>query len=176
MALVTQVDWADRQSGDCGCLHGHGVVSDPIAEGERIAGEIGLDGKVYTHCFVVANDRVLEAIFPKISLSPWNVYDGQETAVFRINVDQALKQSSLLEIVTEYVGKGYDVTGAALGMAGLEILRALHLPAENNIFAGQHSAWCSELALRYIAKLTPVKDDPSTFDPQQFYNFMRSLT
>lgn len=174
MSLVTQVTWAERTSGDVGCLHGTGVISDPIMEGERLAGE-SLDGTLWSHCFVVSNDRILEAVFPKISLSPWNVYDGQETVLFRINVDSVLKQSSLLEVIQEYVGKGYDVTGCVVGMAGLEIMRALHLRESNNLFADKHKAWCSELATIYIQKLVKDPDKPDSVDPQQVYNYLRRL-
>lgn len=172
---VTRVPWPDRAPGDVGCLHGEGVISDPIAIGERLAGEIKPGDVSYTHCFVMANGATLEAIFPKISLSPWTVYDGKLTALFRIDADPAIKQAALLEIIHEYVGRGYDVTGTVLGMAGIEILRQFHLPAENNLFADKHREWCSELATRYIAKLLPDTENPTTTTPQQVFNYLDGM-
>ena len=172
--LVTRVTWSTRQAGDVGLLLGTGLISDAIIKGEQLAGE-GTDGTWWSHAFIVSNGSILEAIYPKISLSPWNVYDDQVTAVFRINAAAQLKQTALLDLIHEYVGKGYDLTGCALGMASLEIMRALHIEAENNPFANQHKEWCSELATRYIEKLLPDPAKPSTTDPQAVYNYLNSL-
>ncbi|HUY26574.1 MAG TPA: hypothetical protein VMV27_04065 [Candidatus Binataceae bacterium] len=176
MPKVTQVAWADRILGDIGCLRGRGLVSDAIILGERLAHEVLDFNATWSHIFVVAKGKILEAIEPKISLSPWNVYDGQPTALFRIEVDPALKRDALLQIIHEYVGRGYDLTGVALGMGALEILRQFDLPWQINLFAGKHRQWCSELGTRYIRKLIPDPANPETTDPQQVYNYLRALT
>lgn len=184
MALVTQVSWADRQSGDVGCLHGKGLISETIMAGEKLAHEV-VDGRVWSHCFICVgtidttgktiNGKILEAIYPHISLSPWNVYDNDETVIFHFNVDQDLKQAALLKIILNYVDDGYDLKGVAFGMSGIEILRALHLPADNNDYANDHKQWCSELNTRYNLEVLPDKEVPSLIDPQLYYNHMMSL-
>ena len=188
MLTVTRVDWNDRQLGDVGCLHGTGLISNLIIASETAAHEV-LDGTTWSHCFIagcaladdqqsldLSDPRILEAVFPKISLSPYDEYDGQTTALFRIGVDPALIQQVLLQVILEYVGRGYDVGGVAFGMAAMELARALCLPADNNVFANQHQAWCSELATDFIQKLIADPDKPSTEDPQQVYNYLNALT
>ena len=173
MPLVTRIDWADRKAGDIGVLRGHGVVSDAIMLGERLAGEV-TDGQEWSHAFVVATNAIFEAVWPKIGLSPWSIYNGRPTALFRIDTSDAAKHVALVQVIEEYVGKGYDLVGA-LGMAALEIDEALNLPAYINDLANAHKAWCSELTTRFVAKLLPDNENPATTSPQRFYNYMRGL-
>jgi hypothetical protein len=168
---ITQIDWKDRQAGDVGCARHKGPVSDLIVDGERLAGECA-GGFEASHCIIVGNNKILESIYPKVSLSPWNTYDGVPTAIFRISGGALSTQTALLGTISEFVGRGYDLTGTILGMAALELARALRLPAENNLFADKQKVFCSELATDYIRRLIIDHSDPNATDPQQVYNFL----
>lgn len=171
---VKIIPWEQRLPGDIGLVCGTGPISKLIIVAEWAAGEVK-DGYDWSHAFIVGNGSIFEAIFPKISLSPWDVYDHAVTRLFRIDAPEAAKQGALLELIHEYVGRGYDVTGCVLGMFGLDLLRALDSDLDNNLFADRHKEWCSELVTRYIEKIAPDPANPSSTDPQQVYNFLKGV-
>lgn len=178
MELVEVVEWKDRQAGDIGALRGSGAVSDAIIEGEILAGEAAHgDGRFHaSHIFVVSTGHIFEAIFPRISLSPWNVYEGMPTRLYRIAAADSVKLAALLELQSKWVGRHYDLVGV-IGMGCLELERhfAGH-DIERNALASAHRRWCSELGTDYARMLLPADSaiDKAT-DPQQVVNYFDAL-
>ena len=179
--LVTQIDFSDRDAGDIICLHGAGLISDSIMLGEKIAREVQ-DKLEFSHIAIAAlkpSDKrpgyTLEAIWPRIAMSPWDVYAGQVTACFRINVDLAVKLSALLQIEHEYVGKRYNLE-SVVALGGIEILRHFNIEPKKNPIDPRQKQFCSEMGTRFIEMLVPSDHSvPAVTDPQQVYNFLRDL-
>lgn len=176
VSLASVVPWEERQAGDIGGLHGKSTLSDAIIEGERLAGEMPSGAFQASHIFIVSDGHIFEAIWPKISLTPWNVYDGQETRLYRLAVPDSWKTKALLSLQSQWVGQHYDVLGV-VGMGFLEIERQIMGGAlSHNLLASQHKVWCSELGTDYL-KLVLSSDTalPKATDPQQVVNYLESL-
>jgi hypothetical protein len=175
MSLASVIPYADAVDGDVGLLHGTGIISDAIETGERMAGEM-LDGTAWSHAFIFGHGGIFEAVWPKIAISPRQVYAMSVTCCFRINVPDEAKAKALKDLMAEYLGKGYDLEGCAVGMAGLELAHAMDLPVDVNLCADKHKEFCSELGARYIDRITPENIKPSVTSPQGLYNFLVNLT
>lgn len=176
---VTVVSWADRQTGDIGGLHGTGLLSDAIIEGERLAGEIAAGAFETSHIFIVGNGHIFEAIWPRISLTSWDVYDGQETRLYRLNVASSEKTQALQNLQSHWVGQHYDIVGV-IGMGFLELERQClgRSVDDHNLLASSHKRWCSELGTDYLSLLNVSLPDGAldkAVDPQQLVNLLESL-
>lgn len=168
--LVTEVSWKDRQAGDVGVLHGAGIISNSIILGEKLAHEV--TDFAPSHAFIVGSGYILEAIWPRISMSKWDIYEGQPTRLFRFDLPMEKKLTALLEIQHEWVGKGYNLS-AVIDLGAVEILRHLGVQPKLNILDDRHKQFCSELATRYcelVGVCFKARPTASLNDPALFYN------
>lgn len=179
--LVTRVDYSERDTGDVGLLDGRGiglvgnVISGSIELGEKIAHEVH-DGEVWSHAWIAGPRPMytLEAIWPRVSLSRWGIYDGRHTAVFRINVPMEKKLAALLQIQNEWLGKGYNLTGV-VDLGANEILRHFGIFNGVNRWDNERKSFCSQLDTRYLHILIGDEAVNSLTDPQGLYNYLSEL-
>lgn len=172
--LVTEVSWEDRRPGDVGVLHGAGIISNSIILGEKLAHEV--TDFAPSHAFIVGTGYILEAIWPRISMSRFDIYNGQPTRLFRFDFPVEKKLAALLAIQHEWVGKGYNLS-AVVDLGAVELLRHLGVQPKLNVLDNRHKAFCSELATRYVNLLGVTFSRPaeSLNDPALFYDELYKL-
>ena len=173
--LVEEIAYEDRAPGDIGLLAGTGFVSDAIRLAERAGGELTDPTFEPSHALVYTVDYVLEAIFPKVSLSPWNIYDGQSVRIFRIMVAEPLKLAALARTEHQWLGKSYDLGGVVFGMGLAELEQAFGQTPRKDDIANAHRVWCSELDCDFIAKLLPGVPTPDLTSPARLFGYLQAL-
>lgn len=142
---------ADAQTGDVLLVWDAGPLAGLIEFEEKAAGE-GDDPP--SHAALVApRGRILEAVWPRVKLSPANTYATIRTEYWALNgMDAFTKALAYQRTQNKYLGDGYDFAGL-VGMAGVEAARMLNrLSAKIGIdihvadwLANRRRIWCSEM-------------------------------
>lgn len=173
---VQEIEYKDAVTGDIGVVRGNSFLSDLIAEGEVLAHEV-TGNFVATHAFIFSCDnKIFEAVYPRISLREKDEYALLPTRVFRLNgISLEVKQQILWTLEREWLNKAYNVSGL-IGMAGLEITRLLDIFGLRNFLSKKTATFCSELVAFYLKLLGfLLPGQPDTLDPEQIVNFLSTI-
>jgi hypothetical protein len=173
--LVEEIAYDDRAAGDIGLLAGTGFVSDAIREAERVGGELTDPSFEPSHAFICSLDYTFEAIFPRVSLSPWSIYDGQSTRIFRLLASDPLKMAALMRTEHQWLGKSYDLGGVVFGMGIAELEQAFGTTPRKDDVANAHRVWCSELDCDYVGRLLPGVPTPDLTSPARLLGYLMAL-
>jgi hypothetical protein len=176
MANFIEIPYMAALPGDIGLLAGVGILSDAIRDAERIGGELTDPEFQPSHAFIFAQDAILEAVFPRVSLRAVSEYINLSTRVFRASdlMPKLPLAVALRSIEARWLGAPYDLAGV-LGMSIVELEEALGEHRLSNLIASGQSAWCSELCCDFIdAYLAPAPAlKGSVVSPAALYNWLR---
>jgi len=168
------VTWEQATVGTVGLAWGRSPLAWAIEEAEDIAGE---GPNPPSHAFLVApQGRVLEAVWPRVALTPMYAYRDATVELYQLDVSDFQARLAYYAVERQWLGRWYDVLGL-FGFIPVELARGLRIGFVHNWIQDRRAAWCSELVCQWLRQpgIRCAPPDIEDVDPAGLRAWLRAM-